>query len=114
MTKNEILNKLRETGLDPNTTHMTIQSVIDLVEKIEEPVTKELKYDFDILVEGLVDEFDDSTDWIDDYSLSMSGREVELRDVTFDTKKLRDYFKMTVDGWLEVQKELQQEEEETN
>jgi hypothetical protein len=86
----------------------SVEQVIKMVNDIEEPETSEFHSDSirelcDNIAESLSSE---GTDLIDDYDLSISGREVELDSIDLDENRIARIVKDIVEDFFEKYKQI--------
>jgi hypothetical protein len=83
----------------------SVEQVIKMINEIEEPkagIVFANEEQVKELVRGIVEEINDrGTDVIDDYDLSMNGREVELDTVYFDLRQMENAVNDVIDNWIE-------------
>jgi predicted Zn-dependent protease len=89
------------------------EQVIDMISKIEPEVLEAYEFEFNddqikTLVGNITDEITDlGADAIDDYELSMNGREVELDSIDISDYSIKNAVKSAVENWVEGLKEEQ-------
>jgi len=83
------------------------EQVIDMISKIEPEVLDAYEFEFTderikTLVDNVVDEITDlGIDAIDDYDLSMNGREVEIDSIDLSNYSVSGAVKSAVRNWVE-------------
>jgi hypothetical protein len=87
------------------------EQVIDMISKIEPEVLEAYEFEFNdeqikTLVGNVVDEIRDlGIDAVDDYDLSMNGREVELDSIDISSYSIKGAVESAVENWVEWFKE---------
>ena len=83
----------------------SVEQVIKMINEIEEPQPKEFSLNeeqIEFLVKTIVEDFNDrGVDVIEDYSLEMNYREVELDSVEFDSRVIERVVNDAVDSYIE-------------
>jgi hypothetical protein len=83
----------------------SVEQVIKMINEIEEPQPKEFSLNeeqVEFLVKTIVEDFNDrGVDVIEDYSLEMNYREVELDSVEFDSRVIERVVNDAVDSYIE-------------
>jgi len=81
----------------------SVEQVIDMISKIETGASFEFNdQQIKVLVENVVDEIKDlGIDAIDDYDLSMNGREVEIDSIDISDYSVSNAVKSAVNNWVE-------------
>jgi hypothetical protein len=101
MTKQQTLDTLK-TQLPG---FYSAEQVIEMISKIEEPQSKEFSFNeeqIEFLVKTIVEDLNDrGVDVIEDYSLEMNYREVELDSVEFDSGVIERVVNDAVDSYID-------------
>jgi len=83
----------------------SVEQVIKMINEIEEPQPKEFSLNeeqVEFLVKTIVEDFNDrGVDVIEDYSLEMNYREVELDSVEFDSRVIERVVNDAVDSYID-------------
>lgn len=90
MKKQELIDQLTSSA-SLEFAFMPISKVVSLLEELDEPSTSSglTKADIEELAENIAERLSsEGTSLIDDYDLSISGREVELDSVEFDERRI--------------------------
>jgi hypothetical protein len=103
MTKQQTLDTLK-TQLPG---FYSVEQVIEMISKIETGTSFEFNEEqIKTLVGNVVDEITDlGIDVIDDYDLSMNGREVEIDSIDLSSYSISNAVKGAVENWVEWFKE---------
>jgi hypothetical protein len=83
----------------------SVEQVIKMINEIEEPQPKEFSLNeeqVEFLVKTIVEDFNDrGVDVVEDYSLEMNYREVELDSIEFDSRVIERVVNDAVDSYIE-------------
>jgi hypothetical protein len=94
MTKKELLEKLNSLDDLVKVTLIPVNEVIKLVNDLEDESSSTINDD---LINSIVSELEDlDMDMIDDYSLEMSYREVELLNITLNSSNIEGAIRQAI------------------
>lgn len=101
MKKEELLQKLTASEEVMNVAYIPLHQVIEWVKELEETPKMDEKA-IDELAKSITSDLSDrGLDLVQDYDLTISGREVEIDGITYDEVEIEDAVRDSIESFLE-------------